>query len=259
MAKRFTPAVTRVNMTRMRAVFKFALDERLISQPVFYGRGYDGPKKAAIRKARHKKPKTLFCPDQIKLLMDCASPTLKAMILLATNIGMNNAHLGNMEFRHIDLRSGWLDYPRHKTGVERRAPLWPETVRLFHDYFEVRQRPLEQFDDFVFITKSRKAWHSHTSLPAESRKLREAVNIDYRDDKLKELDPPPIPHGTFGYFRHTFETVAGGCRDQVAVNAIMGHVDDSVAAEYREGIEEDRLEDVTHQLRMWLFGKRVAK
>ena len=34
-----------------------------------------------------------------------------------------------------------------------------------------------------------------------------------------------------GYYtlRHKFETVAGESKDQVAVNAIMGHVDNSMA------------------------------
>ena len=67
------------------------------------------------------------------------------------------------------------------------------------------------------------------------------------------VEDPPIPHGTFGYFRHTFETIAGGSRDQVAVDAVMGHADDSMAAEYREMIEDGRLEAVTDHVRQWLL------
>ena len=250
--ERFAPTNARVNMSRIRSIFKFAYDEQLIDKPVVYGRGFDSPSKATIRKARNKKPKKLFDPKQIKLLIEKASPALKAMILLACNTGMNNADLGNMEFRHIDLESGWLDYPRHKTGVERRAPLWPETVNALQEYVEVRKRPSQQYEESVFITKARRKW-GHSSLPSEFRKLRKAVNLD---DDGNDLDPAPIPHGTFGYFRHTFETIAGGSRDQVAVNAIMGHVDDSMAAEYRESIDDDRLTAVTTHVRKWLYGKR---
>ena len=41
--------------------------------------------------------------------------------------------------------------------------------------------------------------------------------------------------------RHTFETVAGDSLDQVAVNTIMGHIDNSMAGVYRERISDERL------------------
>lgn len=255
MMKRYAPTNTRVNMSRVRSIFKFAYEERMITIPVFFGRGFDAPTKAMIRKARNEKPKKLFDPCQITLLLANASPAMKAMILLSINTGMNNADLGNVLHRHIDLKTGWMDYPRHKTGIQRRAKLWPETITAIEKYLDERQTPLLQFQGFVFITKARRKW-GHSSLPSEFAKLRDAVNFD---DAGKEYDPPPIPHGSFGYFRHTFETVAGGSRDQVAVNAVMGHVDDSMAAEYRECIEDDRLEAVATHVRRWLFGKRVAK
>ena len=38
------------------------------------------------------------------------------------------------------------------------------------------------------------------------------------------------------------------------VNAIMGHVDDSMAANYRHDIDEDRLRAVVDHVHVWLFG-----
>ena len=52
---------------------------------------------------------------------------------------------------------------------------------------------------------------------------------------------------------HTFETVAGGSKDQVAVDAIMGHVDATMAANYRERIDDDRLKAVVDYVHAWLF------
>jgi integrase len=268
MMKRFAPVNTRANMVRIRSFFKFAYDEQLIGKPVFYGRGFGAPTKAMIRKARNAKPKKLFSPEQVHLLQANASPCLRAMILLSINTGMNNADLGNIQFRHVNLKTGWMDYPRHKTGIQRRAKLWPETVKAVQDYVKVRQTPHVQFESQIFITKARQQW-GHTSLPSEFRKLLDATNEAHRqaiiDECKKKRRKPPediadiIPHGSFGYFRHTFETIGGGCRDQVAVNAIMGHVDDSMAAEYRESIEDERLEAVATHVRQWLFGKRGAK
>lgn len=67
------------------------------------------------------------------------------------------------------------------------------------------------------------------------------------------LDRCKITKGGFYWLRHTFETVAGGSKDQVSVNAIMGHVDQSMAAVYREEIEFSRLLQVSNHVRAWLF------
>ncbi len=268
MIERFAPANTRANMTRIRSIFKFAYDEQMIPKPVFYGRGFVSPTRAMIRKARNAKPKRLFCPDQVHRLLQSATVQMRAMILLSINTGMNNADTGNIQQRHMDLKTGWLDYPRHKTGVQRRAKLWPQTIQAIRNYLDIRPVPHFQFADHIFVTKYRQPW-KHSSLPSEFRKLLDKINDENREAitksaKKKRKDPPDdIPdlfaHGSFGYFRHTFETIAGGSRDQVAVNAIMGHVDDSMAAEYRETIEDSRLEAVADHVRNWLFGKRGAK
>jgi integrase len=57
----------------------------------------------------------------------------------------------------------------------------------------------------------------------------------------------------FYSLRHTFETVAGGSKDQVAVKHIMGHVDETMAGEYREALEDQRLQDVVNHVHCWLF------
>jgi integrase len=63
------------------------------------------------------------------------------------------------------------------------------------------------------------------------------------------------PGLSFYALRHTFETVAGDTADQVAVDAIMGHVHATMAAEYREHIADARLRRVVEHVRQWLFGE----
>jgi integrase len=60
---------------------------------------------------------------------------------------------------------------------------------------------------------------------------------------------------TFYALRHTFETIGGDSRDQVAVDAIMGHSRDDMASVYRERIDDDRLRAVVECVRKWLRGK----
>jgi integrase len=57
----------------------------------------------------------------------------------------------------------------------------------------------------------------------------------------------------FCTLRYCFDTVAGESKYQVAVNAIMGHVDDSMAGVYRERISDERLRAVTETVRGWLW------
>ena len=57
--------------------------------------------------------------------------------------------------------------------------------------------------------------------------------------------------------RHVFATIGGGSRDQVAVNAMMGHVDESIADTYRECIDDDRLRAVTDHVHRSLFGANM--
>ena len=53
----------------------------------------------------------------------------------------------------------------------------------------------------------------------------------------------------FYTLRHVFETQAGESKDQVAVNSIMGHCDNSMAGVYREKISDQRLKDVVEVVR----------
>ena len=62
-----------------------------------------------------------------------------------------------------------------------------------------------------------------------------------------------LDDGGMYWRRRTFETVAGARGDQVAVDAIMGHVDNSMAAVYRQEVQKDRLIRASNTVREWLF------
>lgn len=79
--------------------------------------------------------------------------------------------------------------------------------------------------------------------------------IDAFNKLLTELQ---LKRDRLGFYalRHTFETIAGGCGDQVAVDAIMGHVADDMANLYRERIEDSRLLNAVNHVRVWLLAAK---
>jgi len=68
--------------------------------------------------------------------------------------------------------------------------------------------------------------------------------------KLQKL--AGVAEGTLLWGRKTFQTVGESCGDIVAVRACMGHADDSMSAEYRQEVTDERLRKVTDTVRSWL-------
>ena len=46
---------------------------------------------------------------------------MQAMILLGINAGLGNRDCAKLEFGHVNLKTGWLDYPRPKTAIDTAA------------------------------------------------------------------------------------------------------------------------------------------
>jgi integrase len=59
----------------------------------------------------------------------------------------------------------------------------------------------------------------------------------------------------FYALRHTFETIGGESKNQIAVNHIMGNSRNDIASAYRERISDEQLRAVAEHVRSWLFGK----
>src|SRR5205085_1194852 len=114
---------------RIRVVFKFAADNGLVSRPVCYGQAFKRPSRKTVRLDRARKSPRLFAAEEIRNLLNAAPSHLRAMIFLGINAGFGNADCGHLPLSAVNLETGWIDYPRPKTGIPRRCPLWPETVQ----------------------------------------------------------------------------------------------------------------------------------
>lgn len=85
------------------------------------------PTKAERRRDRAKRKKKPYTPAQVRRLLCHASDRLRAAILLCLNCAMGPDEV--LTLTRADVKSGIIDKARQKTGVERRIPLWPETIK----------------------------------------------------------------------------------------------------------------------------------
>jgi integrase len=248
LAKRYGPYRLGNTLQCIRSVCKYAFDAELIDRQVRYGPAFKRPSKKTIRLHRAKQGRKLFTAEECRKLIDAANPALRAMILLGINCGFGNADCGRLTTDKVDLDTGWIDYPRPKTGVERRCPLWPETVRAIKDALATRPKPKSKHDaDLVFVTKRGLPWAKEIAdcpVSKETAKLLHKLGINGR----KGLG--------FYTLRHTFRTVADAAKDQPAADLIMGHESPHMSTVYREGIDDERLRAVTDHVRAWLLAEQ---
>src|SRR5262249_3571730 len=190
----------------------------------------------APRRAPAKQAPKLFRPEEVGKLLAAASVQVRAMILLGINCGFGNSDCGNLPLSAVNLDTGWIDFPRPKTGISRRCHLWPETVQAIRAALAKRPAPKDEADAGMgVITKYGMGWAKDTAdqtLAKEFGKLLRQLHINGR----KGLG--------FYTLRHTFRTVADEAKDQVATDHIVGHEIPNMSAAYRETISDDRLRAV---------------
>ncbi len=249
-AKRLNPNSLGNEVTRVRVLFKYGFDAGIMERPVRFGASFKRPAKRILRAHRQRKGPKLFEPRQLRRMLKAAPQPVQAMILLGLNCGFGNQDCGTLPLSAIDLRRAWINYPRPKTAVERRCPLWPETVAALK--LAIAKRPNNEGDEtrsLAFVTSRGQAWAKETADSPVSKEFR------------KLLDSLHLHRAGLGFYtlRHIFETIAGESRDQVAVDFIMGHESPGMAATYRESISDGRLQDAVAVVRRWLFRRSSAE
>jgi integrase len=165
------------------------------------------------------------------------------MIYLGINCGYSNSDIAALPMKSLNLATGWIQFARVKTGIERRSPLWPETVQALEEWLKVRPQPKDpKHADLVFVTSTGGSWGKEIAdnpLSKEMRKLLDKLGINGRR--------------TFYHLRHTLQTIGDESGDFLAVRHIMGHASTDIADMYRERISDVRLCKVTEHVRNWLF------
>jgi integrase len=158
-ARTFGPVALGNEVQRVRSVFKYAFDADLVERPVRFGPAFKRTSRKTLRKERHARGKRMFEPAQLRAAVGAAGVQLKAMLLLGINCGFGNADCGTLPLSALDLEGGWVNFPRPKTGITRRCPLWPETAQALRAVLDTRATPRDPAAaDLVFLTKRRGSW-----------------------------------------------------------------------------------------------------
>ncbi|MGA2585007.1 MAG: tyrosine-type recombinase/integrase, partial [Tepidisphaeraceae bacterium] len=195
---------------------------------------------AAMRQARARaglkdNSQRIISGEEIDRLLQRASPTFKALILLAANTGLGPGDLGRMTWDKINMKKRTLVYPRSKSGQLRVGFLWKKTRRalLYVRRLKHNRLAIENNGDaaLVFITRRGRAYYSE-------REIQKAIDVGGKS--LRKLTGVAISNAicvTFGRIakdvglkgigiyrlRHSFLTHGKKARDPDALSLMMGH------------------------------------
>ena len=252
MASRWGPARLSNSITSIKSFFKYGTDNLLIEKAIRYGTEFKKPSKAVMRKHKATRPKKTLEAEDIRKLIDAAEQPLRSMILLALNAGFGNNDCATLPISAVNLKTGWVEYPRPKTGIDRRCPLWPETAAAIEEAIALRPNPVNDEDKELLFINRRGTPFIRFVEKAQTDLIGEQFCL-----LIKKLG---LHQNGIGFYvlRHVFRTEADAARDPVAIDLIMGHTDPSMGANYRERIDDSRLKAVTDHVRAWLWPERVA-
>jgi len=251
----------------VRSILKYAYEEELIDRPVRFGSELKRPEQRLIRRCRAQAGRKHFFAAEIRGMLEHAKPAAKAMILLGINCGLGNKDVANLPASCVDLERGWLDYARGKTGVERRCPLWPETVAAIkaHSAAEAKARTksgikrTEAAAELLFATREGLPCVRENYLPDKAGKPAIVLHDALKSNVQRLMAKAGISIRNLGFYglRNSLETIGAETGNQVAVNHIMGHAPPAsdMAAIYRRHVAEKALREVTGYVHCWLFGE----
>jgi integrase len=228
MARQYGPWRLTGEVQRIRSLFKYAFDAGHTEKMMRFGSGFKKPSKRQMRVHKAAAGKKLFRRDEVRAMV-CgavvvgkdgpelvrANLQLRAMILLGINCGFGNDDWGTLPLSALDLDGGWIDFPRPKTGINRRCPLWSETVAGLREVLDARPAPKEpEAEGRLFVTKYGKSWSKAAELTVKDG-IPSASRANPVSAEMRQLLNALGINGSRNFYtlQHTFETVGGGSRD----------------------------------------------
>lgn len=208
-----------------------------------FGSAMRVPSRKALLRERQERGQQVLSAEQIRLLLAGAPVKLKAMILLGINCGYGNNDCARLTLQALDLDGGWATFPRPKTAVTRRNPLWSETVVALRAVLAARKPPRDAAEaQRVFVTKYSQAFRP--------------CAIGYEFEKHAENSGMSRAEVDFYDLRRTCTSIGLQMNDDDAMRTILGHqrrAEDMLGVYNRLAVNDDRLLAVTNYVHAWLY------
>ena len=247
-----------------RSILKFAYENELIETPVRFGEAFKRPERRLLRRAKAQSGRSHFHAEEIRKILAVAPPCLQAMILMGINCAHGNTDIGNLPASCIDLERGRVDYPRVKTGIDRRCPLWPETIEAVRagiaeiGRWKVARDPAAK--GLLFVTRNGLPCVRSEFGTTRDGRPKVVLHDSIKTAMQRAMKKAGVVLPGLGFYglRSSFETIGSETGNQVAVDHIMGHapLSSDMGAVYRKHVADDALLQVTAYVRKWLWGDR---
>jgi integrase len=240
---------------RVKTLFNIAVELELVAALPRYAGIMKRAKQKEVRRAKNARKGLMFSAPQLHEILDACNPAVKAMSMVAINVGIGNKDISLIKFDNIDFENGMLDYARHKTEVERVVPLWPETIQAIRDYLKVRP-DVPELDEYIFITQKTKKLYFRETISKTGRAARQD---SMGQEFIKVLKSLGIYKKNLGFYsiRRTFQTIGDETGFESAVKACMAHAECSrdMSATYRQTLAKQKRKVVQH-VRKWFLENR---
>lgn len=214
----------------------------------------------------------IFTGEEIDKLLKRATPSFRGLILLGINAGLGPADLARLRWRMVDLRTGKLDFPRGKTGVERKVYLWRKTRRALRRLQSLKRNrdaiARKGEDALVFVTREGQAYYRdveiHREIEIDGVVVKKLVGVRTENAISGTFRRMCIDLGikgaSFYRARHTFKTLGKKARDREALDLAMGHSAGGMGRVYdHEKISWKRIRRVSMAVYLGLWPKVKSK
>lgn len=275
---RHSPASAALLMSQARHAFAWAVEHRILDRAPHYGDEWRPPPMRERRLASRGKGfpggRRHFTGEEVRRLLEAAPPLLRVSVLLAVSAGMLAADLARLRRDEVDFDAGWIDHTRHKTGIPRRAPVWPEVREAWEAWRAHHRRRGDRrapgAEDLFVVTETglavarRGVEFAADGTPREKSTdaLRIAFDKALRKSGVRpkarkvEIGPMPAEARGIGFstLRRTCATFADGAGDRLAKARIMAHAADAAIDDsYVDRIADDRIIAVSNAVRRHVF------
>lgn len=148
-AKTCNPVTVGNEVTRVKTLLNWLYKSKHTRQ-IDTGPEFRKPSRLVTRRHKRQRGKLMFDAFEIRAILDEIGVQMRAMTLLAINCAYQNSDVETVTLDVVQsaIETGWIEYPRLKTEVDRRCPLWTTTRKALER--AMKRRP-ESPLNFAFV------------------------------------------------------------------------------------------------------------